>query len=114
MKNQADFNKTGIPFSDTASVFPITLSDEVSGIKATVDFDEEMGEFTFDINGEPLVNSRSVETIGTMRRRKEPHHTQRGLDLVRRRLWVTTPTSTPRTGKWPNNFDFLPRLWNIS
>ena len=43
----------------TASVCPITLSDDVSGIKATVDFDEELGEsgeFTFDINGEPFEN----------------------------------------------------------
>ena len=35
---------------------PITLSDDVSGIKATVDFDEEVGEFVFDINGEPFEN----------------------------------------------------------
>ena len=37
----------------------MTLSDDVSGIKATVDFDEEAGElgmFVFDINGEPFEN----------------------------------------------------------
>ena len=44
---------------DTTSALPITLSDEVSGIKATVDWDEkagESGEFVFDINGEPFEN----------------------------------------------------------
>ena len=35
---------------------PIVLNDEISGIKATVDFDEEVGEFVFDINGEPFEN----------------------------------------------------------
>ena len=54
--NKAKFEKTGIAFDNTASVFPITLSDDVSGIKATVDFDDEKGEFTFDINGEPWEN----------------------------------------------------------
>ena len=39
-----------------ASIFPITLNDEVSGVKATVDFDEEIGEFVYDINGEPFEN----------------------------------------------------------
>ena len=35
---------------------PITFSDDISGIKATVDFDEEVKEFVFDINGEPFEN----------------------------------------------------------
>ena len=51
--NKAKFEKAGIPLSETASIMPTTLSDDVSGIKATVDFDEEVGEFVFDINGEP-------------------------------------------------------------
>lgn len=34
----------------------MTLNDEISGIKATVDFDDEIGEFVFDIDGEPFEN----------------------------------------------------------
>ena len=38
--NKVNFNKTGISFKNTASVFPITLIDkENSGVEATVDFD---------------------------------------------------------------------------
>ena len=62
--NKANYFKTGVPFSETRSLFPVTLSDEVSGIKATVDFDEELGEkgeFVFDINGEPFENHLYVE-----------------------------------------------------
>ena len=54
--NKQKFDKTDITFDNTASVFPITLTDDVSGIKATVDFDEEAGEFIFDIDGEPWEN----------------------------------------------------------
>ena len=54
--NKANYNKTGIPFGGTNSVCPIVLSDVVSGIKATVDFDEIVGEFVFDINEEPFEN----------------------------------------------------------
>jgi len=34
----------------------MTFTDEESGIKATVDVDEESGEFIFDMNGEPWEN----------------------------------------------------------
>ena len=57
--NKAVFNEPGISFSDAPNLFPVVLSDDVSGIKATVDFDEELGEngeFVFDINGEPFEN----------------------------------------------------------
>lgn len=54
--NKAFFNKTDLPFDSIASCLPVILTDEISGIKATVDFDTKLGEFTFDINSEPFEN----------------------------------------------------------
>lgn len=54
--NKASEQKTDVPFNDFGHVFPVTLSDDLSGIKATVNFDENAGSnglYTFDINGEP-------------------------------------------------------------
>ena len=48
--NKASINLTGKEFSDISD-YPITLNDDVSGVKACVDVDEENGEFLFDING---------------------------------------------------------------
>ena len=64
--NKANCNKTGIPFNETASALPITLSDDVSGIKATVDFDLEVGQFVFDINGEPFENHPFLDSSFTL------------------------------------------------
>ena len=37
-------------------MFPITLSDDVSGVKALLDWDEEIKEYVLDLNGEPFEN----------------------------------------------------------
>lgn len=50
-KQMATF--TNIPFGDTSKL-PLTLIDEELGVKALVDFDEEIHEFVLDINGEPF------------------------------------------------------------
>ena len=42
---------TNKPFDDT-SIFPITLQDPESGIKALFDWDDEMEKFCLDLNGE--------------------------------------------------------------
>lgn len=44
---------SGKPFGDM-SAFPVTISDPISGKKATVDFDEEEVCFLLDIDGEPF------------------------------------------------------------
>ena len=54
--NKAKFTKAGITFDNIGSILPVTLTDEVSGIKATVDYDKEEGKFVFDINGQPSEN----------------------------------------------------------
>ncbi len=54
--NKAHKKRTGITFDNIGSVLPVTLTDEVSGIKATVDYDQEEGKFVFDINGIPSEN----------------------------------------------------------
>ena len=53
---KANFNKSGITFDNIGCVLPVTLTDEVSGIKATVDFDQDQNKFVFDINGTPNEN----------------------------------------------------------
>ena len=62
--NKANFNKTDIPFGDISLVCPIRLYDEVSGVKAMIDFDEEKGdcgEFVFDIDEEPFENHQFLD-----------------------------------------------------
>ena len=54
--NKENFHITGKKFSDAPSIFPVILTDDVSGIKAKVEFNEEVGQFTFDINEEPFEN----------------------------------------------------------
>ena len=54
--NKANFNKSGITFDNIGSILPVTLIDDESGIKATVDYDKEEGKFLFDINGQPSEN----------------------------------------------------------
>ena len=54
--NKENFHKTGKTFSDAPSIFPVTRTDDVSGIKAKVDFDEDVGEFFLEINDEPFEN----------------------------------------------------------
>ena len=44
---------TDIPFGST-SCLPITLIDETIGVKALVDYDEEIKQFVLDLNGEPF------------------------------------------------------------
>lgn len=53
--NKANENFTGTTFSDT-SIFPITLSDDDSGLKALVDWDEGILEYILDLNEEPFEN----------------------------------------------------------
>ena len=54
--NKAKFTKAGVTFDNIGSILPVTLTDEVSGVKATVDYDKEEGKFLFDINGVPNEN----------------------------------------------------------
>ena len=54
--NKENFHSTNKKFSDAPSIFPVTLTDDVSGIKAKVDFDEDVGEFFLEINDEPFEN----------------------------------------------------------
>ena len=54
--NKANFTRSGIAFADIASVLPCTLVDDVSGVKAFIDWDEEAEEFILDLNGEPFEN----------------------------------------------------------
>ena len=43
---------TNIPFEDSSS-FPLTVNDELIKVKAEVGFDEEIGQYYLDLNGEP-------------------------------------------------------------
>lgn len=54
--NKAQYHKAGVSFAEAETVLPIILLDEVSGVKAYVDFDKEVKEFVFDIDGEPFEN----------------------------------------------------------
>ena len=53
--NKANESFSGKVFGDL-SAFPIVITDEVSGVKAIVDWDTESSEFILDIDGEPFEN----------------------------------------------------------
>ena len=62
--NKATHNKSGVDFSDIASYMPVNLTDDITGLKAFIDFDDKMdesGAFTLDLDGEPLENNMFLD-----------------------------------------------------
>lgn len=53
--NKENPSFSGKPFGDL-SAFPIVITDDVSGVKALLDWDRDLSEFILDIDGEPFEN----------------------------------------------------------
>lgn len=45
-----------VTFDAISDYFPVAFNDTVSGVKTFVDWEDEIGQFVLDINGEPYEN----------------------------------------------------------